>query len=125
MFDKMKPLGIIYRCLIWVCIHPADESLNKWQKITCAIFAVFILAIQTLVLVASSVFCWKFFSIDLEKCMFAFMIVAGAFGSIYMMIVAITMMRSKIDTFFNDLSTIYNASKCPMLLHIEHKMNVY
>lgn len=114
----MIPLVTIYRSLIWLSIHPADESSNKWQKITYIVFAASVLAIQILIFVASLVFCWIFLSIDLEKCMFAFMIVAGDFGSIYMMIVAITLMRPKIDAFFKDLSTIYNTSKC-LEFHID------
>lgn len=115
----MKPLATIHRCLIWLSVHPAEKSVKKWQKITHTIFAVCILAIQILAFVASLVFCWKFFSIDLEKCLFAFMIVAGAFGSIYMMAVAIVMMRRKVGAFFKDLTTIYDACKYSML-QIEH-----
>lgn len=108
----MKPLETYRRCFIWLSIHPADEPSNNRQKAAYTAFTMFNLILQLIMFVGCLVFCWKFFSIDLEKCMFAFMACAATLGSIYMAIIAITIMPHKIAAIFYDLSIIYNSSKC-------------
>lgn len=107
----MKPLDTYRRCLIWLCVYPADESSTKRQKIAYAAFTVTIVTLQFCVFVGSLVFCWKFFSVDLKACMLAFMAISVIFGSIYMIIIGIRVIRDNILVLFEDLSNIYNNSE--------------
>lgn len=107
----MKPLKTFRRCLIWLSAY---ESSNNRQKLVYTVFTVATLALQIGVFTACSVFCWRFFSTDLGKCIFTFMVANCIFGSIYMTIIAITTMRPRVVEIFKDLSTIYKTSKCPL-----------
>lgn len=109
---EMKPLVTIQRCLIWLCIHPAEEAASIRQKRAYVTFTVVVLAGQLFLIVTSLAFCWEFFSIDLERCMLAFMAMAGTLGSVYVMINAIIRMRHKTAAVFEDLTMIYETSKC-------------
>lgn len=108
----MKPLPSIQRRLVWLCIHPAEESATNRQQVAYIIFAVVIFAGKLFIFVTSLAFCWKFISIDSERCMLAFMPMAAAFGSAYIMTNTIIRLREKTATVFKDLMIIYENSKC-------------
>lgn len=108
----MKPLGTIQHFLIWLCIHPADESATIRQKKVYATFASVVFIAQLITFGASLAFCWKFILTDLGKCLFAFMIAAAALGTMYMMIIGIVVKRPKMTAVFTDLSGIVKNSKC-------------
>lgn len=107
----MKPLVTLQRCLFWLCIHPAEETASVKQKKVYVKFTVAALAGQILQIVACVAFCWKFFSIDLERCMFAGIAVVALFGSAYMLVIAVILMQQKVVAVFKDLTTIYDTSK--------------
>lgn len=108
--DKMKPLETTHRCLIWLCMCPADKSSNQWQKISYTIFGAAALIAIISGFISNVIFCIRFISIDLERSMFAIMFVAAQFGVIYMALVVILLMRPKIDRVFKNLAIIYG--KC-------------
>lgn len=106
----MKPLGTIQRFLIWLCIHPADESTTIRQKRIYTIFASVVFFVLLITFLASLAFC--FVSADLGKSLFAFMIAAAELNTMYMMIIGIVVMRPKMTAIFTDLSGIVKNSKC-------------
>ena len=108
----MEPLSTNRRCLIWICIHPADESASRRQKIAHSLFATMVLVTLLSGCAAGIAFCWKFVSIDLGKTFFSFMCVAAEFSALYMALVGMFLMRHKIGTIFENLLKIYKASKC-------------
>lgn len=120
----MKPLETSHQCLIWLCVHPAHESTENRQKMAYTAIAVATLTLHLTLFIGCLVFCWEFLSVDLERCMLAFMTASSAFGTIYMMIISITTMRHKVVAIFEDLTTIYNTSKYCML-HNKVKMKIY
>lgn len=107
----MEPLVTTRRCLIWLCIYPANESTSQWQKLAHTISATTALTGLICGFVSSLVFSWKYVSIDLGRSMFAFTFAAAEFTAIYMALVGMILMRRKICTIFDKLSTIYKASK--------------
>lgn len=109
--NKMEPLSTNRRCLIWLCIHPADESASRRQKIAHSLFAMMVLVSLSCGCAASAAFCWNSVSIDLGRAFFSFMCVTTEFSMIYMALVGIFLMRHKIGTIFENLSKIYKASK--------------
>lgn len=111
----MEPLPTTRQCLIWLRLCPADELTCRRQKIAHIVFSMIILIGLIFNIAASLVYCWKFVSIDLGRSIFAFMIVTGQFAIIYMVLVGVILMRHKIGTIFDTLSTIYETSKCSFL----------
>lgn len=109
---KMKPLETIQRLAIWLCVHPPDGSATVQQKSGYAVFASAVLIFELSFFMASMAFCWKFKSTDMEKCLFAFTLATVVFGSMYIMIRGIVVMRPKMAAIFTDLSIIYKNSKC-------------
>lgn len=118
----MEPLVTNRRCLVWLCICPADEYTSRWQKLAYIIFAMFVSSGLIGGSAACLAFSWKFLSIDLGRAMFAFTFVAAEFTAIYMALVGVISMRRKIDTIFKNLSTIYKNSKCFLL---EYKIELW
>lgn len=107
----IKPLEPYRQCLIWLCVHPADKSANNCKKITCVAFFVANSTFQLCNFIGCLTFCWKFHSIDLRKCLFAFLMTSADFGCIYVVMITITTMRHRIAAIFEDLSTIYDTRK--------------
>lgn len=107
----MEPLATNRQCLIWLRMCAADESANRRQKIAHAIFAMLVLTALMSGISASLIFMWKFISIDVGRSVFAFMLVATEFTVIYLASVGMILLRHKIGTIFDNLSTIYKDSK--------------
>lgn len=107
----MEPLKTTHRCLIWLCMCPAEETASRWQKFAYNTFGTIVLVAIISGFVANVVFCVRFISIDLERSMFAVMFVAAQFGVIYMALVAIFFKRQKINTIFKNLTIIYRDGK--------------
>lgn len=108
----MVPLETNRRCLIWLCIYPAEEPTSRWQSFGHAIFAMTALIGSMGAFVASLAYCWKFASIDLGKTLFSFMFVVAEFTAIYVGLVGMLLMRHKIGPIFDNLTNIYKACKC-------------
>lgn len=110
--EKMKPLETTQRCLIWLCMcYPTcDESTtarNKWHKI----FTIAVLTNQIISMMANFAFCFKFISIDVARCLSAFMCCAAESVLIYMFITAMILIRPKMNNIFKDLTSIYSTRK--------------
>lgn len=106
----MRPLATTQLMMTWLSMCSANESTTLLQKIvyiahTLAVFIINLSSIAT-----SSVYCIKYFSIDLNGAMFGIMVIIGDFGMIYFMIAAI-LMRHQIDGIFASSSTIYKSRK--------------
>lgn len=106
----MEPLVTNRRCLIWLYAYPADASTTRWQKLAHVAFAVFVLTVLIGHFASSFVFGWKYISIDVGKSVFAFMFCINEFFLISLMAAGMILLR-KIGRIFDDLSTIYKASK--------------
>lgn len=108
----MEPLATNRRCFIWLCVCPPDESSMWWQKVAHSILTVIIFVALICGFSASLAFCLKFGSIDLVRSVFSFLFAFGQFCTIYMIGVALLLMRHKIDAIFKCLKTIYGTGKC-------------
>lgn len=116
----MEPLPTTRRNLIWLCMCPPDKSSSRWQRLAYAIYTIICLGSVLACFSGSLAFCIKFLSIDLRRSTFSFVFTVGEFSVIYMGLVAINLMRRRIDTIFQTLSMIYDASKW----HKKQKDNV-
>lgn len=108
----MEPLATNRQCLIWLCICPADESTDRWRKVAHIICATSALTAIFSGFVSSVVCAWKFISIDVGRTMFAFTFLSGEIATLYMALIAMLLLRHKIDEIFKKLSMIYETRKC-------------
>lgn len=108
---KMQPLFTIKRILIWLCMCPPQKSTSKWKKRVYLIFAAVVLFSFLFGLMAHSAYIVKFLSTNFPGCLFAFLGVCGFWGVIYIMTTSF-IMRQKISRFFENLTEIYESSKC-------------
>lgn len=107
----MEPLTTNHKCLIWLSACPSNKPTNRWQKLAYVIFSLAILVVLLFGFSANLLFRWRFHSIDMGRSMFAFMFAVSEFGIIYMALVGMILLRHKIGTIFDSLSTIYKARK--------------
>lgn len=109
--SKMQPLQTTYCCMVWFCICPSDPSISKLQKLAHIIFAIVNSLLLFCDVAANVAFCWRFISIDLERCLSTLMSFSACISTAYSVIIAITLMRRKIDSIFKGLAKIYELSE--------------
>lgn len=98
------------RVLTWLCMHPPDESATAWKRMAYIIAALIIFAVLLSATIAHIVYFLKFVSTDLEGSLVALMIIDGMIGFVYSFVTAFNL-RYKIQTIFENLTSIYEASK--------------
>lgn len=116
----MEPLVTNRRYLVWLCVCPADEFANRWQKLVYTILAVYVLSTIMCGVTGCLTYCWKFASIDFGRSVFAFMFAVAEFTVVYMALVGIILLRHKIGSIFDKLSAIYRQSKCLTKLNLKN-----
>lgn len=72
-------------------------------------------------LIASVVFCVKFFFLDFDGAVYAFMFSMGGFGAVYTLSAAISM-RHQIGGIFSSLTSIYNTRKFDHFANEKHSI---
>lgn len=108
---KMMPLETNRRILILFCLYPFDKNTRPHLKLLYTIFSLSIFLINVCALVSSTVFFFKFLSINLEESFYSLFQITGIFGVICLVINAY-FSRNKILEIFNGLTDIYDACKC-------------
>lgn len=110
-FDpNVKPMAINKRVLIWLCMYPVDNPTNTRTKLFYVIFSFFIFASILSGFLSALTFFLKFVTINLEESLYAFFQVVACFSGIYMMIITILLLRSKMGEIFDEFFKIYD--KC-------------
>lgn len=102
----MKPLVTQQQVLTWLCIYPADKSTSKWLKRAYVIFSVAVVVANSLGLITSVAYVYKFISIDLESSLCSILQIVATLSTSYAYILFFTF-RHKIVAFFINLSDIY------------------
>lgn len=108
----MQPLVTNRQCLIWLCICPAKKLTNRRQSLARAMCATIALTGLMCSFTSNLMFAWKFISLDVGQAMYALTFMFGGFAVLYMAVVGMILMRRKIASIFDNLSTIYKASEC-------------
>lgn len=103
--ERMKPLASNRQLLIWLCLHPADATVNTINKMA---FSALCFALAVSICVASLVYTKQFWSIDLNSALYAFCQFVGFSGLVYVVIAAFVL-QHEIAIIFIDLSEIYKA----------------
>lgn len=114
---KMKPLELNQKALIWLFMCSADKTVDRRKKILYFFCFLLVLFVNMAALIAATKFALKFFSTDLEECLYAFFQISAIAGIVYVMLAAF-LLRHKISTIFTQLSDIYAASKRLFLEYI-------
>lgn len=102
----MKPLVTCELVLTWFCVYPVDDAQQK------TIWKVFSVATVVSLLsgwVGSAIYFGKYFSVDLEACLYAMFQISAVSSGLYMYIISFYT-RHKIKAFFEHLSDIYDES---------------
>lgn len=107
----MKPLTTYKRLLIWFCGCFPDENISKWQKLTHAIFTVTVFMVIIFAISISVAFFYKFVSIDLESSLYTIFQISSM-SSVGYLIVFLYISRQRITKVLDDLTKIYDESKC-------------
>lgn len=86
--------------------------INKWRKIVHIVLvpSVIIIISFLLFLAASGIFIYRNILVNLEETLFALFHTVGALNGLYLSI-ATVLLRRKLITIFNGLTTIYNESE--------------
>lgn len=108
-----EPLATIRKVLKWLCILPAREATSKHKKLIYIVFSVSILTISICGFTSSLIFIVKYFSTNLEDCLYALFQVSGNISNLYMVLIAF-ILRHRIAALFERLWEIYDASKKSM-----------
>lgn len=87
-----------------------DKTQDPRKKILYFFCFLLVLSVNVAALIAATKFALKFFSTDLEECLYAFFQISAIAGIVYVMLAAF-LLRHKISTIFIQLSDIYAASK--------------
>lgn len=106
----MIPLKTNRRVLQWFCVYPANESDSLWIRFAYICFALFMLAINIIVIVVSITFFIRFASTNLEEALFTVIQLAGIVTMTYVMIITF-FQRFKIIGIFKSLENIYKICK--------------
>lgn len=108
--QRMKPLVTNRRVLTWLCVHPADETTSKFEKISYFIFSLIVFSGILSSLIASIAFFYKYVKVDLEVALYAVSQIAAASSVLYAIIMTL-FSRPGITDVFKRLTIIYNESK--------------
>lgn len=108
----MQPLELIRQTLFWLCIYSPSSKPTRWKKVARILFTSLILIRNAAGLMASTVFCIKSISTDIEKVLNTFGLVAGLIS----MTLTITMVlaivrRHKFTNGMQHLLKIYETSE--------------
>ena len=106
----MKPLATTQQVFKWFCVYSADDSTNRWERATHAIFTIAIGILEVCAIITSAAFIRKFVSIDFESPLFAFLQVLGHTVGLYGILFTL-LLRHEIASIFKQLSEIYDESK--------------
>lgn len=107
---EVKPLPTQRKVLTWLCIYYSDKNESKMQKIIkFSCYATFILSFISCI-TGSLMYYNKFASINLEESLFALYQIVAQSAILYMFLIAFLLKR-QITGIFDELSTIYKASK--------------
>lgn len=109
----MELLPTTKRILTWLCIYRASEFTQKWEKIAHIVFSMMVVIGIVYGAAASFAYFLLFMSTDLVSALYAFMTFIALYSQMYVMI-SIMMCRNKVCDIFEQLSTIYSASKCSL-----------
>lgn len=112
----MKPLAILRNVLTWMSVLPTDEHTSKWQRVVLKIIPMLLISGILSSLTSSSVFFWKFVSIDLEVSLYALIQVMGQLNMFNIVVVTL-LSRHKIQAMFSNLDNIFNAIKGQYQFH--------
>lgn len=106
----MNPLSLNRKWLTWLCVYPIENDASRKKKIACVAFALTVILVLTLALIASVVFFLRFVSNDLEGALYALSFIIGFSACLYIVLIAF-IKRQKIVLVFSDLAQIYDSSK--------------
>lgn len=108
---KMRPLSMIQQVLVWLCMHPFREKMNKWKKCACVAFSLFGFIVNLCTVISSVAFFLKIFSVNFEESSYTLMQICP-FISVVNVIIAAFFLRNRIGEIFEKLFNIYATSKC-------------
>lgn len=106
----MVPLKANRRVLAWFCVYPPEENASKWKKRAYISFAVYAVAINLITCASDAAFFFKFVSVDLKRALMALLQLSGNANMAYQITISF-LLRAKIVTFIESLTTIYETSK--------------
>lgn len=113
----MEPLVTTERVLIRIHMCPADDDdkiSNKWKTFSRISIVLFFIVALTAFL-GTLAFFIEFVSIDLQRALLALIPVAGTFNLAYVILAAF-FLRYKTKRIFTQLSAIYSASTCILVV---------
>lgn len=120
MCSKMRPLSMIQQVLVWLCMHPFRENMQKWKKCTCFAFSLVGFIVNLCTVISSVAFFLKIVSVNFEESLYALMQICP-FISVLNITIATFFLRNRIGEIFEKLFNIYETSKC---LFYHENMNV-
>lgn len=106
----IKPLLNIQQVLTWLCVIPADENTSNRKKIVYIVFTFIGFVFGFCGALASALFFFKFFSVDLEMALFVPTYSFGFVMTTYGIPIAL-MLRKEIRALFGQLDKIYETSE--------------
>lgn len=104
----MRPLSTPQNIFVLFCVWPADEV--GWKKVACLIFTIANILANTVGLLASAAFFWKYVSVNLEVSLYGLFTVFGFAIAIYAAVI-VFLSRHEMSNIFGKLSEIYEQSK--------------
>lgn len=106
---KLKPLETTQQVLMWLCICPVVETVNKNKKLACIGLSSTVLLIIATQVIGSILFVERYAAVNLELSLYAFYQIFG-WGPIFHMFVVALVLRHRITKLFVQLSNIYETS---------------
>lgn len=118
----MIPLATHRKVWAWFCLCATDKSPNVWKQIVAAALTFGILVSFLGLISASGIFVMRFWSTDIEGCLYALFQFFGFLGILYTFIIGI-LFRKDIAAIFVTLTKIHNQSQFQSI--ITHYRHVY
>lgn len=106
----MQPLATMKQVLTVLCVYPAKENASHCKKLMYILITAFVMVVNLAGLIASFAFFLRFVSSDFESSLHALLQICALSAATYMLAIGF-ISRHKTKSIFNNLSTIYEASK--------------
>lgn len=107
---KMEPLSTTKQVLIWLSLHPVNDStIPKWTRIGRCILPLSLIILIMCAITVSLSFIIKFYSTNVEATIFTIVVFVVYTGLFYIMIIAF-FSRYRITKLLGQLAKIYDTS---------------
>lgn len=107
----MEPMVTNKNVLIWLCMYPFEEGTTLAMKIAYVSYTLVTFVVNFSAVFCAAAFIYKFFSSDLERCLYALLHIVAHSAIVYIQIAA-TYLQKKIKTdIFDHLQKIYDTRK--------------